>query len=72
MQTWPTSQCGFGGYLLPAASMHLCVTSQSQPILVTSSLASEDSEVSCHPIATLFDVWLVIFQLALRLQIARW
>ena len=40
------SQRSFGDYLRPAASIHLHVTSQGQPILVTSSLALEDPEVN--------------------------
>jgi hypothetical protein len=74
VQTRPTCQRCFGDYLRPAASMHLHVTSQTQAILVTSSLASE---VIRLPMAHPFDYWnfhlrLVASRLALRFQIASW
>ena len=61
MQTLPMyhSERGSGDYLRLAASMHLPVTSQGQPILVTSSSAAEDPEVGHRPMTPPFDVWLV-------------
>jgi len=59
VQTPPTypSQRGSGDYLQLAASMHLQVTSQGQPILVISlSVASEAPEVNRRPMAPPFDV----------------
>ena len=62
MQTWPTWQRVFGDYLWPAASMPLQVMSQGQPILMTTSSASEAPEVIRRPITPLFDIQLVLSQ----------
>ena len=69
-----SSQRGFSDYLQPAASMHIQVTSQGQPILVTSSLTLEDPEVNHRPMVPPFDLWnfhlgLAACRLTVRFQI---
>ena len=66
MQTLPTCQRCFGDFLQPADSMHLQVITHGQPILVTSSLASE---VIPHPLASPFGVQIFHLQLAVTFQI---
>jgi len=59
VQTPPTYpfQRGFGDFLRPVASMHPQVTTEGQPILMTSLfLASEDPEVNRRPVAHPFHV----------------
>jgi hypothetical protein len=55
-------QRGFGNYLQPAASTHIQVTSQGQPVVVTSSSASKKPEVIWRPMTPSFDIRLVASQ----------
>jgi len=72
LETRPTLQHGFDNYLRPAASMHLQVTSQCQPIFVTAYLASEHPAAKGQAMAPSLDVWLVASRLVVRFQIASW
>jgi len=60
VQALPSCQCDFGDMLRPVASIHVQVTSQDHPILVTTSLASEALEIDCRPMTPQFDVRLVV------------